>query len=97
MILHCIVLLPRNIKTLLLLDLSKCQVKHIMFYLIIFFISGICLFLYQQYSLVHSYNCSLFESGCPTSSFVSYKLFERKSRRSHITISPKVQNIAEAK
>lgn len=51
-----------------------------------FFISGICLFLFKQYSLVDSYNCSHFESGCPNTSFVSYKLFERKSCRSGNTI-----------
>lgn len=51
-----------------------------------FFISGICLFLFKQYSLVDSYNCSHFESGCPNTSFVSYKLFERKSCRSENTI-----------
>lgn len=50
------------------------------------FISGICLFLFKQYSLVDSYNCSHFESGCPNTSFVSYKLFERKSCRSENTI-----------
>ncbi|XP_065929084.1 uncharacterized protein [Magallana gigas] len=40
---------------------------------------GICLFLFKQYSLVDSYNCSHFESGCPNTSFVSYKLFEHAS------------------
>uniref|UniRef100_A0A8W8ML17 Novel STAND NTPase 3 domain-containing protein n=1 Tax=Magallana gigas TaxID=29159 RepID=A0A8W8ML17_MAGGI len=40
---------------------------------------GICLFLFKQYSLVDSYNCSHFESGCPNTSFVSNKLFEHAS------------------
>lgn len=62
---------------------SNVSEKYNVQYYAYVFISGICLFLYKKYSLVDSYNCSHFVSGCPTSSFVSYKLFERKYCRSH--------------
>ncbi|XP_052692345.1 uncharacterized protein LOC128170606 [Crassostrea angulata] len=37
----------------------------------------ICLYLRKRYSAVDSYNCTSFLSGCPNTSHVSYKLFEK--------------------
>lgn len=42
------------------------------------FISGLCLYLGSRDSFLGEYNCSHFQSGCPNTSFPSYKLFECK-------------------
>lgn len=62
---------------LLIIEISR-FLERVCQYAYLFLVSGICLVFYKRHLLVDSYNCSHFESGCPTSSFVSYKLFERK-------------------
>lgn len=44
-----------------------------------FLVSGVCLYLKFRHSLVDSYSCSHFQTGCHNASFPSYQLFECKS------------------
>lgn len=63
---------------MLLIQYKDLYIVDIMHFYYQFSISGLCLYLIKSNSLVHGYKCNTFQFGCPTSSYLSTKIYNCK-------------------